>query len=170
MKYLIMVLLLVMVIPFTPIYRNQLAHVNDIQKEGMKEQSSTEEIPEPIPKEEIECLSRNIYHEARGEGHVGMTAVAMVTLNRVKDPRWPKTVCKVVYQPYQFSWTHQKVKVKDKRKKEITDKIATDALLNKEKLKDPTHGSVFYHANYVKPSWSNEYRRVVVINNHIFYK
>jgi spore germination cell wall hydrolase CwlJ-like protein len=114
MKYLIMVLLLVMVIPFTPAYRNQLAHINDIQKEEIKGQSSIEETPEPIPKEEIECLSRNIYHEARGEGHVGMTAIAMVTLNRVKDPRWPKTVCKVVYQPYQFSWTHQKVKVKDK--------------------------------------------------------
>ena len=51
------------------------------------------------------CLALNIYHEARGEPIEGQRAVASVTLNRTLDPRWPSTVCGVVYDPQQFSWT-----------------------------------------------------------------
>ena len=55
--------------------------------------------------EALLCLTLNVYHEARGEPFLGQVAVAEVTLNRVDDLRWPDTVCEVVYQPYQFSWT-----------------------------------------------------------------
>jgi hypothetical protein len=51
------------------------------------------------------CLARNIYFEARGEGARGQYAVAAVTLNRVREKRWPDGVCGVVYQKKQFSWT-----------------------------------------------------------------
>ena len=34
---------------------------------------------------EIKCLAENIYFEARGESTAGKMAVALVTLNRVKD-------------------------------------------------------------------------------------
>lgn len=51
------------------------------------------------------CLVKNMYWEARGEGWEGMKAVAQVTLNRVKSDKWPDTVCGVVRQPHQFSWT-----------------------------------------------------------------
>ena len=37
---------------------------------------------------EIECLAQNIYHEARSESTAGRMAVALVTLNRVKDERF----------------------------------------------------------------------------------
>lgn len=53
------------------------------------------------------CLVKNLYWEARGEDYKGMRAVAQVTLNRVKADQWPDTVCGVVRQPKQFSWTHQ---------------------------------------------------------------
>ena len=51
------------------------------------------------------CLARNIYFEARGEGSRGQYAVAAVTLNRVREKRWPDGICGVVYQKKQFSWT-----------------------------------------------------------------
>jgi spore germination cell wall hydrolase CwlJ-like protein len=51
------------------------------------------------------CLARNIYFEARGEGARGQYAVAAVTLNRVREKRWPDGICGVVYQKKQFSWT-----------------------------------------------------------------
>ena len=47
---------------------------------------------------EIECLAQNIYHEARSESTAGRMAVALVTLNRVKDQRFPNTICGVVKQ------------------------------------------------------------------------
>lgn len=58
-----------------------------------------------IDRQEALCLARNIYFEARGEDLRGQEAVASVTLNRVRSPEWPGTVCDVVYQPFQFSWT-----------------------------------------------------------------
>jgi spore germination cell wall hydrolase CwlJ-like protein len=62
---------------------------------------------------EILCLARNIYYEARGEIALGQIAVGLVTLNRVKDSRFPNTICRVVDQKHtfpsgntvcQFSW------------------------------------------------------------------
>ncbi len=63
-----------------------------------------EPTPSPAVVSEWQCMLKNIYHEARGEGVEGMKAVALVTLNRAKQQN--KTVCEVVYQRKQFSWTN----------------------------------------------------------------
>lgn len=51
-----------------------------------------------VDPKELMCLARNIYFESRGEPRNGKVAVGVVTLNRVEDPRFPNTVCKVVKQ------------------------------------------------------------------------
>ena len=62
-------------------------------------------LPEPnIDSDELECLAKNIYHEARGESREGKVAVANVTLNRVHSARFPDTVCGVVYQAVYSRW------------------------------------------------------------------
>ena len=48
--------------------------------------------------EELYCLAKNIYFESRNQPWVGQVAVAQVTLNRVRDSRFPNTICKVVKQ------------------------------------------------------------------------
>lgn len=53
---------------------------------------------------EEECLAKNLYYEARGEGVPGMVAVANVVLRRVASNAFPDTVCGVVMQDGQFSW------------------------------------------------------------------
>jgi len=58
-----------------------------------------------LSEDELGCLVENVYHEARGEGALGQAAVAYVTLNRVRSPDYPDTICGVVWQPGQFSWT-----------------------------------------------------------------
>ena len=51
------------------------------------------------------CLAENVYFEARNQGTAGWSAVISVTLNRVKDKRFPNTVCEVVKQgPTRESW------------------------------------------------------------------
>ena len=37
-------------------------------------------------------------------------------------------------------------------------------------LIDITEGALWYHADYVKPDWSNYLQRIITIENHIFYK
>lgn len=58
-------------------------------------------------KTEIGCLAANLYFEARGEPLKGQLAVAKVTLNRVKSKQYPDSICAVVFQKHQFSWTKQ---------------------------------------------------------------
>ena len=70
--------------------------------------------PELDPKQH-ECLAMNIYHESRGERLEGQIAVAQVTINRMEHTKWPSTICEVVYQPKQFSWTHL-IKLQRKRR------------------------------------------------------
>ena len=60
-----------------------------------------------VNKKELDCLSLAIYKEARSEPLLGQQLVAKVILNRVKDPFFPDSICKVVFQPKQFSWYNQ---------------------------------------------------------------
>jgi len=45
-----------------------------------------------------DCLARNIFYEAGSESEEGKVAVAVVTINRVKDGRFEKSICGVVNQ------------------------------------------------------------------------
>ena len=45
-----------------------------------------------------QLLARAINGEARGEPYEGQVAVGAVILNRVRDPRFPKTIAGVIYQ------------------------------------------------------------------------
>ena len=122
-----------------------------------------------VDAEQHECLALNIYHEARGERVEGQIAVAQVTLNRVAHKKWPSTICGVVYQPKQFSWTHL---IKDHTPKstkawKAAQVIARDVMIGN--VEDPTLGAVYYHANYVNPNWAEYVDLSKVIGNHLFY-
>lgn len=115
----------------------------------------------------IICLAKNIYYEARGESLPGKLAVAKVTLNRVASPKFPKTVCGVVYQKYQFSWTlNQSYKIYDKAAWQESLNIARDAMNNNlEELDKFT--ALYFHSKHIKPNWN--LKRMAKIGNHIFY-
>ncbi|HEY1929803.1 MAG TPA: cell wall hydrolase [Caulobacteraceae bacterium] len=49
--------------------------------------------------QDLDCLSKAVYYEARGESAAGQAAVAQVVLNRAHNPAYPKNVCAVVFQP-----------------------------------------------------------------------
>ena len=62
-----------------------------------------QKIPEYNPS--VRCLALNMYHEARSQGTAGLFAVSAVVINRVNDPRFPNSVCEVIYQgPTRESW------------------------------------------------------------------
>lgn len=51
-----------------------------------------------VTKKDQECLARNIYYEAGSEPEEGKAAVGIVTINRVKDSRFGRSICDVVHQ------------------------------------------------------------------------
>jgi spore germination cell wall hydrolase CwlJ-like protein len=52
---------------------------------------------------EKECLMRAMYFESNRSSSEGMLAVGTVVMNRMADPRYPKSVCGVVGQRNQFA-------------------------------------------------------------------
>ena len=132
--------------------------------------------------DEVECLALNIYHEARNQPLVGKLAVAEVTLNRVKDDRFPNNICGVVYQGYyysnnypiknkcQFSWWCDGKSDKPRNEEAWIKAIDVADLVLTDKVGINVVGkSTHYHAYYVRPAWAKTKRKVVRIEDHIFY-
>ena len=121
---------------------------------------------------ELDCLAKNIYHEAGIEDKAGKVAVAQVTINRLKEGSWGNDVCKVVYSKSQFSWTLDKKKRAAQPKGELWDQSLAVARefqkgVRVKGLEDSTH----YHANYIRdPAWAKAKQVAKQIGQHIFYK
>lgn len=127
-------------------------------------------------RKEIQCLALNIYHEARGEPELGRQAVGHVVLNRVADARFPGSVCDVVQQGgeerrlrCQFTWwcDGRSDKPEDLQAWERSKAMARSVFWGF--LDDPTDGSLWYHANYVKPAWRKRLVKAARIGSHLFY-
>ncbi len=126
--------------------------------------------------EEIRCLALNIYFEARSEPLLGQLAVAKVTMNRVAHKAFPGTICDVVRQGgsetlhrCQFSWycngkeNRPRNRVAWRRAQEVAYRVLFGG------APDPTHGALWYHADYVKPGWADAMTRTRKIGRHIYY-
>jgi len=129
---------------------------------------------------EINCLAKNIYLEARDQLVKGQIAVALVTINRVKSKRFPNSICKVVKQAQKkngkivlhkchFSWycDGKSDKPKDKMSWEISYLIARAMLKNP--IKDFLHGATHYHRIDVNPYWNKRMLKFSTIGDHVFY-
>ncbi len=127
---------------------------------------------------DLECLATNIYYEAGNQSFEGKVAVAQVTLNRLNDGRFGKSVCEVVYAKglisgrmvCQFSWVcENKRRILNTQSPQYIEsmQVAKKVYLENFKLSALTN-SLFFHADYVAPGWRKE--RIMKIGRHIFYK
>ncbi|UJW85310.1 cell wall hydrolase [Devosia sp. SL43] len=126
---------------------------------------------------ELWCLATAIYFEARGESYRGQVAVAQVVQNRVKDRRYPDTICGVVFQNQnrrnscQFSFACDGIPetINDSKSwaqaQDIARRFAAGELYLTE-VANATH----YHATYVRPAWAPRMTKVTQIGLHVFYK
>lgn len=128
--------------------------------------------------QDLTCLAKNVYYEARGEPIDGQYAVAEVTLNRVASKHYPNTVCDVVYQERfdvirrrnvsAFSWTE--LDVTPPVNQELWErawKVAEEVY--DKKAKPRVKGALFYHSRHVRPRWARRKRPIATIGNHVFY-
>jgi len=137
--------------------------------------SETPRIPkEPISKidfKEVDCLAKNLYYEANTEPIEGIIAVGIVTVNRAKAKGYPNSLCKVVYQKAQFSWTlHTELKpIPNSRFQELR-KVAYDIVTNQVRIPESVREATHYHTFRVHPVWNKSMERLDRIGAHVFFK
>ena len=121
--------------------------------------------------EEQDCLASAVYFEARGEPIEGQLAVAEVVLNRAGSGRYPSSICGVVLQPWQFSFVNAtgRIPAAD-RASEAWRKAVAIARIAQDRVTTQLASNVlWYHADYVAPSWGRRLSRNTKIGLHIFY-
>ena len=120
------------------------------------------------------CLKEAIYFEAGNTAPPGREAVAHVIMNRVKDSRFPDSVCDVITEgedrnrcqfsyrceldPTIIRWPSQMEKAEETAR-QVLDGAA----------KDPTKGALFFHAKWMRPGWFSTRKRVGLFGGNIFY-
>lgn len=145
----------------------------------------------------LDCLTKNIYFEAKNQSIAGQLAVALVVMNRVKDSRYPSTVCEVIYEGPQYeSWKTKQIPDLPKEERKYyprrdrcqfswycdgksdvprnLEALAKAELAARQVLRgrvhDFTQNATHYHADYVNPKWAKTRTFIVQIGNHLFYK
>tara|TARA_A100001011_G_C13590654_1_gene548139 strand:- start:3 stop:434 length:432 start_codon:yes stop_codon:yes gene_type:complete len=134
--------------------------------------------------EALMCLALNVYHESKNQSLIGQIAVAQVTMNRVRDERYPNNVCDVVKQGLTYKW-NPSIPIRNKcqfswycdgKSDKPRDEQAWDkAMLVAHgvyygNLDDFVEGATHYHAHYVLPSWASSKTYITRIDDHIFYR
>lgn len=115
------------------------------------------------------CMALNIYHEARGEPYLGQIAVAHVVMNRVKDSRWPTSVCAVIGQKAQFSWT-ETTREAPKDEVSLSQAIRIAKMVVQGECLDPTNGATHYHHKDINPRWARNLTVTYRKGNHVFLR
>jgi spore germination cell wall hydrolase CwlJ-like protein len=119
------------------------------------------------------CIAVAIYHEARGESLDGQLAVARVIMNRAASGKYPGSWCGVVKQPWQFSFVNPRTgsypAVNEAsaawRKAQAITRLAIG-----NAVPSLSNDVLWYHADYVAPSWGRRLSFVQKIGTHIFYR
>lgn len=129
---------------------------------------------------DIEVMARTIYGEARNQGIRGMTAVAMVIVNRVNDfsNRFGAGTVNVCLKPWQFScWNDgdpnlEKLMLSRLESKPMWQSRIVAAMADDGLLVDITNGATHYHHRNIFPWWmqSKGMIHTVDIGDHFFYR
>jgi len=141
-------------------------------------QATASPVTAQVRQAQLDCLARNIYHEAGSEPFEGKVAVAQVTINRSESGQFPSDICQVVYQKNivyekvlcQFSWycTIPGASLKPLHGPVYTEsmEVAKKVLLEGFRLPN-LKSALYFHGDYVQPVWNK--KPVAKIGRHVFY-
>jgi hypothetical protein len=116
------------------------------------------------------CLAYAVYFEARGEARLGQLAVAQVVLNRLRDPAYPKTICRVIADRGQFPWTTGDLTIRDMGRFRIAWSVALHMMAGI--FTDPTGGATHFYApaRVAAPAWATPEAYLTTIGGHRFFR
>lgn len=128
----------------------------------------------PINIKSAVCMTEALHFEARDQSIKGQAAVAVTILNRVKDKHFPNTVCKVINQYKQFSYTLTPIEERKAylRNLNILDSKAlfVNVLVSLQALSGGfkgMHTSLHYfNPSIVTPSWASAFDSSFIIDDH----
>ena len=123
--------------------------------------------------EEANCIAVAVYHEARGESLEGQLAVARVIMNRAASGKYPASWCGTVKQPWQFSFVNPRTGIMpgvDAASAAWRKAVGITRLATANAVPVLSTDVLWYHADYVAPSWGRRLTRVNKIGTHIFYR
>jgi spore germination cell wall hydrolase CwlJ-like protein len=131
-----------------------------------------------LRQKQLDCLARNIYHEAGYEPFEGKVAVAQVTINRAESGQFPSDICQVVYQKNvvyekvlcQFSWYCEGPSAKKPLNGPVyteSMEVAKKVLLEGFRLPS-IKKALYFHGDYINPKWNK--KAVAHVGRHIFYE
>lgn len=122
-----------------------------------------------------QCLICNCFFESRGEPEEGQKLVTRAVIARTKSDadNWPNSVCGVVYQASQFSWTADKNSnafCPSFPEAQVCMKTTDQVLRNPQASSAP----LWFHTPNVKPVWRKKLKLCKVgsggrVGNHVFY-
>lgn len=115
-----------------------------------------------MTEQEQNCMTRALYHEARGEPERGIFAVASVIMNRAISENYPDNICAIINQPGQFTYDH-KAKIHEwaafAKVRSIVNAIQDGF--------EPVHPYIYFHSIYVVGQCTYKKDRVR-IGHHYF--
>ena len=127
--------------------------------------------------QEKQCLTAALFHEAKGEGLIGIKAVASVIENRKHNADYPGTYCKIIKQHRQFSFVlegkpihklEQQVKPSEKEVFALVSSLAEQMLQGRFKPVLPAR-VLHYTTHAVRNQWTQKMQVVAKVGNHRFY-
>ena len=121
-----------------------------------------------LSQSDIDLLARLVTAESGGEPFEGQVAVAATILNRLRDPRYPKTIPGIIYQIdngcYQYS------PVLDGRINLPAESTSYRAVQSALSGWDPSNGANgFYNPAKTDSQWVRSHPISASIGNHIFF-
>ena len=121
--------------------------------------------------EQANCLATAVYFEARGESPEGQLAVAKVVMNRAASGKYPASWCGTVKQHAQFSFVrHGQFPAINTGSTAWTRAQGIARLAMANVIPSVSNDVLWYHADYVAPSWGHRLSMVQKIGAHIFYR
>lgn len=143
-----------------------------VEDSEVKPRSILEDKPDYslISQKQLNCLAKNVYFEANGTSKLDYELVTTSVLTRSK--KYGKSPCKVIYQPYQYSWVGKKPTAAAQEKINnfvpVVEKIVKDWHAGKLKYQDIE----FFHTHNVSPryKYNPKVKLVVTTRAHRYYK
>lgn len=124
-----------------------------------------------VNSDDLKCMTDNLYFEAAGEPILGQAMVGHSVINRVKDSRWKDSVCGVIYQPKQYSWTLSPTKeIDDFKTYQFLESLAFTLLSNMDS-QEATGVTNYLRCDVRdKVDWWKDMTFLGRIGDHCFYK
>ncbi len=119
--------------------------------------------------DDLECMAKVVHRESRGQPRDGQLAVAHVMINRVRSERFPASICKVAYQPFQFSGISGHQPNRESAAWATSVEIAHEVLSGR--AQDTSNGALYFHATRINPNrFFRTRKQVAALEDHIFYR